>query len=92
MLYFIIFPKQAQQFSVFQPNVCFFISIILKVRVVLSSYGFFFLTFSDGWMFRYLEIMSSEELEISQPALDPELSSDIHHRITVRNKLVKVHR
>ncbi|XP_020112654.1 uncharacterized protein LOC109727153 isoform X2 [Ananas comosus] len=64
---------------------------------VVSVYDYIFLwdedlgveNFHPG---RYLEIMSSEELEISQPALDPELSSDIHHRITVRNKLVKVHR
>ncbi|XP_073012548.1 uncharacterized protein [Typha latifolia] len=41
---------------------------------------------------RYLKIMFSEGLEISQPALDPDLSSDIHHRITVRNKMLKLHR
>ncbi|CAL9072446.1 uncharacterized protein LOC135635631 [Musa acuminata AAA Group] len=41
---------------------------------------------------RYLQVMSSEGLEISQPALDPDLSSDIHHRITVRNRMKKVHR
>ncbi|XP_073012549.1 uncharacterized protein [Typha latifolia] len=40
----------------------------------------------------YLKIMFSEGLEISQPALDPDLSSDIHHRITVRNKMLKLHR
>ncbi|KAK1327085.1 hypothetical protein QJS10_CPA01g00011 [Acorus calamus] len=40
---------------------------------------------------RYLQIMISEGLEISQPALDPD-SSEIHHRITIRNKATKVHR
>ncbi|XP_078176554.1 uncharacterized protein LOC144570423 isoform X2 [Carex rostrata] len=41
---------------------------------------------------RYLEIMLSEGLEISQPALDPNKSTDIHHRITVRNQRKRVHR
>ncbi|KAJ4773738.1 lysine ketoglutarate reductase trans-splicing-like protein (DUF707) [Rhynchospora pubera] len=41
---------------------------------------------------RYLEIMLSEGLEISQPALDPNKSTDIHHRITVRNQRRRVHR
>jgi hypothetical protein len=41
---------------------------------------------------RYLDIMVSEGLEITQPALDPDLSTDIHHRITIRNKMTKVHR
>jgi hypothetical protein len=36
--------------------------------------------------------MVSEGLEITQPALDPDLSTDIHHRITIRNKMSKVHR
>ncbi|XP_058097752.1 uncharacterized protein LOC131242852 isoform X2 [Magnolia sinica] len=40
---------------------------------------------------RYLRIMISEGLEISQPALDPR-RSEIHHRITVRNRTGKVHR
>ncbi|CAL9047099.1 unnamed protein product [Musa banksii] len=40
---------------------------------------------------RYLKIMKSEGLEISQPALDPNLS-EIHHRITVRKKKRTVHR
>lgn len=47
---------------------------------------------SEDYLFRYLQIVTSEGLEISQPALDPEQSSDIHHRITVRNKMKKVHR
>lgn len=40
---------------------------------------------------RYLRIMKAEGLEISQPALDPN-SSEIHHRITIRNKTRRVHR
>ncbi|XP_020275674.1 uncharacterized protein LOC109850152 isoform X2 [Asparagus officinalis] len=64
---------------------------------VVSVYDYIFLwdedlgveNFHPG---RYMELMFSEELEISQPALDPELSSDIHHRITVRDKKAKVHR
>jgi len=39
---------------------------------------------------RYLRIMKAEGLEISQPALDPK-SSEIHHRITIRNKTRRVH-
>ncbi|RVX08465.1 hypothetical protein CK203_014223 [Vitis vinifera] len=35
--------------------------------------------------------MKSEGLEISQPALDPN-STDIHHRITIRKRMKKVHR
>ncbi|XP_039128520.1 uncharacterized protein LOC120264758 isoform X1 [Dioscorea cayenensis subsp. rotundata] len=64
---------------------------------VVSIYDYIFLwdedlgveNFHPG---RYLQIVTSEGLEISQPALDPEQSSDIHHRITVRNKMKKVHR
>ncbi|RWR90362.1 hypothetical protein CKAN_01945400 [Cinnamomum micranthum f. kanehirae] len=40
---------------------------------------------------RYLQIMASEGLEISQPALDPD-QSEIHHRITIRHRMRKVHR
>ena len=40
---------------------------------------------------RYIEIVKEEGLEISQPALDPD-STDIHHRITVRARMKKVHR
>ncbi|KAI0497761.1 hypothetical protein KFK09_020996 [Dendrobium nobile] len=39
----------------------------------------------------YLEIVKSEGLEISQPALEPHLS-EIHHQITVRRKKSTVHR
>jgi len=35
--------------------------------------------------------MKSEGLEISQPALDPNLS-EVHHRLTARRKKGKVHR
>lgn len=64
---------------------------------VVASYDYIFLWdedigvdyFNPG---RYMQIIFSEGLEISQPAVDPELSSDIHHRITVRNKKTKVHR
>ncbi|KAL8130435.1 hypothetical protein V2J09_019590, partial [Rumex salicifolius] len=40
---------------------------------------------------RYLDIVRSEGLEISQPALDPN-STGIHHRITVRKKSKTLHR
>ncbi|KAF9599987.1 hypothetical protein IFM89_002022 [Coptis chinensis] len=40
---------------------------------------------------RYLKIMKSEGLEISQPTLDPDLS-EVHHRITIRKRKKKVHR
>uniref|UniRef100_A0A7N0V071 Lysine ketoglutarate reductase trans-splicing related 1 n=2 Tax=Kalanchoe fedtschenkoi TaxID=63787 RepID=A0A7N0V071_KALFE len=40
---------------------------------------------------RYLDIVRSEGLEISQPALDPK-SQDIHHRITVRRRTNIFHR
>ncbi|XP_010905352.1 uncharacterized protein [Elaeis guineensis] len=63
---------------------------------VVSIYDYIFLwdedlgveNFHPG---RYLQIMKSEGLEISQPALDPKLS-EIHHRITIRRKKGKVHR
>ncbi|KAM3343665.1 hypothetical protein P3S68_025755 [Capsicum galapagoense] len=40
---------------------------------------------------RYLKIVKSEGLEISQPALDRN-STDIHHRITIRSKRKRFHR
>ncbi|KAL0911236.1 hypothetical protein M5K25_019360 [Dendrobium thyrsiflorum] len=63
---------------------------------VVSIYEYIFLwdedlgveNFHPG---RYLEIVKSEGLEISQPALEPHLS-EIHHQITVRSKKSKVHR
>ncbi|GJM97359.1 hypothetical protein PR202_ga14280 [Eleusine coracana subsp. coracana] len=64
---------------------------------VMSIYDFIFLWDEDLGLDnfnprRYLDIMVSEGLEITQPALDPDLSTDIHHRITIRNKMTKVHR
>lgn len=64
---------------------------------IVSIYDYIFLWDEDLGMEnfdpgRYMQLMFSEGLEISQPALDPELSSEIHHRITVRDRKVKVHR
>ncbi|XP_040381225.1 uncharacterized protein LOC102704535 isoform X3 [Oryza brachyantha] len=64
---------------------------------VVAIYNFIFLWDEDLGVDnfdprRYLDIMVSEGLEITQPALDPDLSTDIHHRITTRNKMTKVHR
>ncbi|XP_010278336.1 PREDICTED: uncharacterized protein LOC104612579 isoform X2 [Nelumbo nucifera] len=63
---------------------------------VVSVYDYIFLwdedlrvdNFHPG---RYLKIVKSEGLEISQPALDPK-SSDIYHRITIRKKSKILHR
>ncbi|KAJ8434918.1 hypothetical protein Cgig2_003357 [Carnegiea gigantea] len=63
---------------------------------VVSIYDYIFLWdedlgvehFDPG---RYLEIVRSERLEISQPALDRN-STEIHHRITARKKAEKLHR
>ncbi|CAK9136644.1 unnamed protein product [Ilex paraguariensis] len=63
---------------------------------VVSIYDYLFLwdedlgveNFHPG---RYLEIVKSEGLEISQPALDPN-STGIHHRITIRRRTKKFHR
>ncbi|PSS24672.1 Phosphate import ATP-binding protein like [Actinidia chinensis var. chinensis] len=63
---------------------------------VVSLYDYIFLwdedlgveNFHPG---RYLKIVKSEELEISQPALDPS-STGIHHRITIRSRTKKFHR
>ncbi|KAJ1409301.1 hypothetical protein SESBI_22812 [Sesbania bispinosa] len=40
---------------------------------------------------KYISIIKSEGLEISQPALDPR-KSEVHHQITVRGRRSKVHR
>ncbi|KAK1304813.1 hypothetical protein QJS10_CPB11g00955 [Acorus calamus] len=63
---------------------------------VLSTYDYIFLWDEDLEVDnfhprRYLEIMKSEGLEISQPALDPVLS-EVHHKITMRSKDRRVHR
>ncbi|GAA0176747.1 hypothetical protein LIER_29591 [Lithospermum erythrorhizon] len=63
---------------------------------VVSLYDYIFLwdedlgveNFDAG---RYLDIVRSERLEISQPALDPN-STGIHHRITIRKRLKRLHR
>ncbi|XP_059623178.1 uncharacterized protein LOC132266341 [Cornus florida] len=63
---------------------------------VVSIYDYIFLwdedlgvkNFHPG---RYLNIVKSEGLEISQPALDPN-STGIHHRITIRRRTDKFHR
>ncbi|GLT83010.1 hypothetical protein SLE2022_013230 [Rubroshorea leprosula] len=63
---------------------------------VVSIYDYIFLwdedlgvkNFHPG---RYLQIVKSEGLEISQPALDPN-STEIHHRITIRARTKKFHR
>ncbi|XP_057471975.1 uncharacterized protein LOC130760615 isoform X1 [Actinidia eriantha] len=63
---------------------------------VVSIYDYIFLwdedlgveKFHPG---RYLKIVESEGLEISQPALDPN-STGIHHRITIRLRTNKLHR
>ncbi|KAL8485282.1 hypothetical protein ACS0TY_027545 [Phlomoides rotata] len=39
---------------------------------------------------RYLDIVKSEGLELSQPALDPN-STGIHHRITIRKRMSMFH-
>ncbi|KAG5516828.1 hypothetical protein RHGRI_037533 [Rhododendron griersonianum] len=62
---------------------------------VVSIYDYIFLwdedlgveNFHPG---RYLKIVKSERLEISQPALDPN-STGIHHKITVRKRGKKFH-
>ncbi|XP_041989933.1 uncharacterized protein LOC121741290 isoform X1 [Salvia splendens] len=63
---------------------------------IVSIYDYIFLwdedlgvkNFHPG---RYLDIVKSEGLEISQPALDPN-STGIHHRITIRNRMSTFHR
>ncbi|GAB4831277.1 hypothetical protein Ancab_005290 [Ancistrocladus abbreviatus] len=63
---------------------------------VVSIYDYIFLWDEDLGVEhfhpgRYLDIVKSEGLEISQPALDPN-STEIHHRITIRKKRKKCHR
>ncbi|CAM8985907.1 hypothetical protein QQ045_008147 [Rhodiola kirilowii] len=63
---------------------------------IVSIYDYIFLWDEDLGLEhfspqRYLDIVRSEGLEISQPALDPK-SLDIHHRITVRRRTNIVHR
>ncbi|KAL3522214.1 hypothetical protein ACH5RR_015048 [Cinchona calisaya] len=63
---------------------------------IVSPYDYIFLWDEDLGVEhfhpgRYLEIVKSEGLEISQPALDPN-STGIHHRITIRQRSKKFHR
>ncbi|KAK4421235.1 hypothetical protein Salat_2074000 [Sesamum alatum] len=63
---------------------------------VVSIYDYIFLWDEDLGVQnfhprRYLEIVKSEGLEISQPALDPN-STGIHHRITIRKRTKIFHR
>ncbi|KAM7506118.1 hypothetical protein LguiB_005022 [Lonicera macranthoides] len=63
---------------------------------VVSIYDYIFLWDEDLGVKnfnprRYLQIVKSEGLEISQPALDPN-STGIHHRITMRIRTNKFHR
>ncbi|KAL2484042.1 hypothetical protein Fot_45486 [Forsythia ovata] len=63
---------------------------------VVSIYDYIFLWDEDLGVEhfhpgRYLKIVRSEGLEISQPALDPN-STGIHHRITIRNRMHKFHK
>ncbi|KAL1562681.1 hypothetical protein AAHA92_05237 [Salvia divinorum] len=63
---------------------------------VLSIYDYIFLWDEDLGVKhfhpgRYLQIVKSEGLEISQPALDPN-STGIHHRITIRNRMKIFHK
>ncbi|XP_078432954.1 uncharacterized protein LOC144704412 [Wolffia australiana] len=63
---------------------------------VLSIYDYIFIwdedlgveNFHPG---RYLKVVKSEGLEISQPALDPR-RSEIHHKLTTRKEELLVHR
>ncbi|KAM7254892.1 hypothetical protein ACFE04_020133 [Oxalis oulophora] len=63
---------------------------------VVSIYDYIFLWDEDLGVEnfnprRYLKIMRSEGLEISQPALHPN-STGIHHRITIRSRTKTLHR
>ncbi|KAL3678707.1 hypothetical protein R1sor_021663 [Riccia sorocarpa] len=63
---------------------------------VVAKYNYIFLWDEDlgvehFHVNRYLGIMQDEGLEISQPALDSKLS-EVHHRLTVRQPKVRVHK
>jgi hypothetical protein len=47
--------------------------------------------FSKQSLYRYLRIVKTAGLEISQPALHPN-STEVHHRITVRSRTKIFHR
>ncbi|KDO43503.1 hypothetical protein CISIN_1g040488mg [Citrus sinensis] len=63
---------------------------------IISDYAYVFLWDEDLGVEnfngkRYISIVKEEGLEISQPALDPDLS-ELHHHLTVRNNRTRVHR
>ncbi|MBA0811730.1 hypothetical protein Gohar_003602 [Gossypium harknessii] len=63
---------------------------------VVSIYDYIFLWDEDLGVDhfdpkRYLQIVKTAGLEISQPALDPD-STEIHHKITIRSRTKKLHR
>ncbi|XP_027092287.1 uncharacterized protein [Coffea arabica] len=63
---------------------------------VVSEYAYIFLWDEDIGVEnfrvgRYLSIIKEEGLQISQPAIDPD-KSEVHHKITSREKRLKVHR
>ncbi|KAK7295177.1 hypothetical protein RJT34_18082 [Clitoria ternatea] len=63
---------------------------------IVAEYGYIFLWDEDLGVEnfhpdKYVSIIKSEGLEISQPALDPE-KSEVHHQITARGRRSKVHR
>ncbi|KAL2609816.1 hypothetical protein R1flu_028389 [Riccia fluitans] len=63
---------------------------------IVAKYNYIFLWDEDLGVehfhaSRYLGIMEDEGLEITQPALDSKLS-EVHHRLTVRQPRVRVHR
>lgn len=82
---------------VVEPMVFFFRAgrLILSIKVLimlLFAFGACNLSVEliDWKRCRYLKIVKSERLEISQPALNPN-STGIHHKITVRRKGKKFH-
>ncbi|KAM6577318.1 hypothetical protein CsatB_029155 [Cannabis sativa] len=63
---------------------------------IVAEYGYIFLWDEDLGVEsfspqRYISIVQSEGLEISQPALDPAKSVELHHQITARGRKI-VHR
>ncbi|KAM4070381.1 hypothetical protein ACJW30_12G161700 [Castanea mollissima] len=63
---------------------------------IVSEYAYIFLWDEDLGIEhfnvgRYLKIIKEEGLEISQPALDPNIS-EVHHHLTARDSGSKVHR
>ncbi|KAM4126136.1 hypothetical protein ACB094_01G365800 [Castanea mollissima] len=63
---------------------------------IVAEYDYIFLWDEDLGVenfdpIRYISIVQEEQLEISQPALDP-YKSELHHPITVRKKRSRVHR